>query len=274
MKIYIKDDSSKAVKDQAFQKPSNTRYGVWGTVTDVNSMSHCVDVKLSSGVELKEVPVACTDEWVCEYKDYVSGSRNLPPQGSRVFLLMPTASFESAFVLCSGLSRYEKQHEKAFMADKSERDKKNKVREKVYQGKWKEEYEYETGRYKLISPTESIKIDIKDDDEKEVKVEAFGTELKIDKEGNIDLKAANGKKLNLNGDNFSGLVKADELKAELDKMSSRIDRIIQAINGGAPSTGAADSGAGLKSTMCSILNAPIVKESFSNIKNDKVLHGG
>ncbi|UTY31734.1 hypothetical protein [Treponema putidum] len=272
MKIYIKDNSSKTAKDQAAQKESNKRYGVWGTVTDVNSMSHCVDVKLSSGVELKEVPVACTDEWVCEYKDYVSGSRNLPPQGSRVFLFMPTASFESAFVLCSGLSRYEKQHEKAFMADKSDRDKKNKVREKVFPGKWKEEYEYDTGRYKIISPNESIKIDIKDDDEKEVKVEAFGTELKIDKDGNIDVKVANGKKLNLNGDNFSGLVKADELISQLQKNTAILNGILGTLK--APITEAGNGAPGAFQGALMTAIGALQTGDFSNIKNDKVLHGG
>ncbi|MGF7108265.1 hypothetical protein [Treponema pedis] len=276
MKIILKDKRVGQGLNQASQQKQNARYGSWGVVTDVNSVLNAVTVKLSSGVELKDVPVACFDEWVCENNDknYVSGSRNLPPQGSRVFLFMPTATFEGAFVLCSGLSMYEKEHRKKFMAlSEADRNKKNDEREKVFLGNWKSNYNYKTGSYELISPNENIKLTIKDDTgQQEITIKAFASELKIDKEGNIALKAANGKKISLNGDSFSGLVKADELKTELDKMTVRIDGIINALKTAAVTP--QDGGAAFKTNIVSALTTLVNKENFSNIKNTNVVHGG
>lgn len=275
MVITVKEAGRAKAVNQAAQKAAPMQYGVWGVVTDVNSRTNCVDVRLSSGVILKEVPVACTDEWVCEYKDadYVSGSRNLPPEHARVFLLMPTGTFESAFVLCSGLSRYEKAHEKAFMASSdSERTEKNTVRETVLPGKWKKRYDYQSGGYTLVSPHEKVTLTVHDDSEKqEAGLSAFGTDITIDKDGNISIKAADGKKLSLNGDSYSGLVKADELKTQLDTMTVRIDGIINAIKN-SPVT-PQDGGAAFKAAMVTALSALVNKEDFSKIKNEKVVHG-
>lgn len=275
MQITVVESGVKKAINQAVQKRTPVQYGTWGVVTDVNAKTNCVDVRLSSGVILKEVPVACTNEWVCEYKDagYISGSRNLPPEHARVFLLMPTGTFESAFVLCSGLSRYEKAHEKAFMASSdSERSGKNTVRETVLPGKWKEQYDYQKGSYTLTSPNEKIQLTVHDDNEKqEISFAAFGTDIAIDKAGNISIKAADGKKIALNGDKYSGMVKADVLKQELGKMTARIDGIINAIKSAAVTP--QDGGAGFKSAMIASLSALVNKENFSNIKNEKVVHG-
>ena len=275
MQITVVGSGIKKGINQAAQKASPMQYGVWGVVTDVNAKTNCVDVRLSSGVILKEVQVACMNEWVCEYKDagYVSGARNLPPEHARVFLLMPTGSFESAFVLCSGLSRYEKAHEKAFMAaSDSERTEKNTVREIVLPGKWKSRYDYQTGAYHLASPSEKIHLTVHDDNEKqEVNLAAFGTNIAIDKDGNIIIKAADGKKIALNGDKYSGMVKADELKRERNKMTARIDGIINAIKSAVVTP--QDGGAGFKAAMIASLSTLVNKENFSKIKNEKVVHG-
>jgi hypothetical protein len=259
MKITVVESGIKKGINQASQKASPMQYGVWGVVTDVNAKTACVDVRLSSGVILKEVPVACMNEWVCEYKDvgYVSGARNLPPEHARVFLLMPTGSFESAFVLCSGLSRYEKAHEKAFMAaSDSERTEKNTVRETCLPGKWKSRYDYQTGAYHLASPSEKIHLTVHDDNEKqEAALSAFGTDITIDKNGNIkitghklatsfdgDVKVdiqgnaeINAKgKVHINGKNLEAARKGDKVKVQIPVAS-----VVIAVAGGsgAPAIG-------------------------------------
>ncbi len=77
--------------------------------------------------------------------------------------------------------------------------------------------------------------------------------------------------LELNGTDFGGIVKADELKTQLAKMTTRIDGIINAIKTAAVAP--QDGGATFKTNMIAVLETLINKEDFSNIKNDKVQHG-
>ncbi|QKS92448.1 hypothetical protein [Treponema phagedenis] len=175
-----------------------------------------------------------------------------PPENARVFVLMPTGTFEGAFVLCSSLSMFEKEHQKKFMSTKEQRAEKNVERLRVRPGKWIEKYNYKTGQLELTSSNEKVKIAIADDNnKKEVSVNAFGANITIDKDGNIAVKAATDKKISLNGENLSGIVKADELKTQL-----------------VPN----DGGAALATAMKTVIGT-MVKEDFSNIKNDKVVHG-
>lgn len=78
-------------------------------------------------------------------------------------------------------------------------------------------------------------------------------------------------KLELNGTDFGGIVKADELKTQLAKMTARIDGIINAIQTAAVAP--ADGGATFKTNMVATLATLQNKEDFSQIKNDKVQHG-
>jgi len=88
-----------------------------------------------------------------------------------------------------------------------------------------------------------------------------------------NLKLMPKTEIQLHGDQFEGLVKAPELKTQLDKMTQRIDKLYQAINAGTPATGAPDSGAALASSMKAVIAIPPPTEDFSNIKNDNVKHG-
>lgn len=275
MKVIIKKTSS--LKNQASQKQEPTKYGVWGKVVDVNSITYSVDVELTNGIVLKEVAVANTGEWTCPRetsngKKYIAGERKLPPQGSYVFVLLPTGSFDGAFVLCSGLSHFDDKQKETFLATDTTRNEKNTICETVYQGNWHRTYNYKTGGLTLKSPNEKINISINDDAKNnEIKIEAYGTNIEIDKDGNITIKAKKGANLNLNGDNNSGLVKANELKTQLDKMTARIDGIINALKN-APIT-PEDGGATFKAGIVGTLSGIQAKENFSNIKSKKVMHG-
>jgi hypothetical protein len=77
--------------------------------------------------------------------------------------------------------------------------------------------------------------------------------------------------IELSGNSLGGIVKADELKTQLDKMTARIDGIIDAITNGVPVTDY--SGAGLQSSIVLALQTLIDIENFNHIKNDKVKHG-
>lgn len=273
MRIVIRERSGQVTGQVPLQN-TVPRIGMWGTVTDVDSTRNAVNVRLTGGVLLEDVPVASLDEWICEFKDgdYMSGSRNLPPENARVFVLMPTGTFEGAFVLCSSLSMFEKEHQKKFMSTKEQRAEKNVERLRVRPGKWIEKYNYKTGQLELTSSNEKVKIAIADDNnKKEVSVNAFGANITIDKDGNIAVKAATDKKISLNGENLSGIVKADELKTQLDKMSDRIDKMVNTFNGWVVLPN--DGGAALATAMKTVIGT-MVKEDFSNIKNDKVVHGG
>ncbi|QKS92447.1 hypothetical protein [Treponema phagedenis] len=77
MRIVIRERSGQVTGQVPLQN-TVPRIGMWGTVTDVDSTRNAVNVRLTGGVLLEDVPVASLDEWICEFKDgdYMSGSRN------------------------------------------------------------------------------------------------------------------------------------------------------------------------------------------------------
>lgn len=79
--------------------------------------------------------------------------------------------------------------------------------------------------------------------------------------------------LSINGVGFGGLLKAPELKTELDKMTARIDGIMNAINNGIPAPGASDGGAGLHTSIKTALSSIVDNENFGSIENDTIKHG-
>lgn len=168
--------------------PMGSRYGCWAVVQSVDSKSNSVDVYLDTGVFVGSVPVS-SKEWVRENDEYVSGERNLPPQDSRVFIMMPSGTIDSAFVLCSGFSIYETPHIDAFMAkDDSEKEKKDPVRQRVLPGNWKTEYNHDNGTAKVVSPDEktSFLLDYEPNDP-ELHISLFD-ETKIDAVSGKDMK--------------------------------------------------------------------------------------
>lgn len=75
----------------------------------------------------------------------------------------------------------------------------------------------------------------------------------------------------IRGGDLGGLIKIEDLKSELAKLTARVDDIISAINGGVPV--AADGGAALQTSIKAALALIINKENFTNMENEKVKHG-
>jgi phage gp45-like len=77
--------------------------------------------------------------------------------------------------------------------------------------------------------------------------------------------------LELYGTDAGGVVKAAELKSQLNKLTARVDGIINALKNS--QTAAQDGGAAYKAQIAAALAALVDKEDFSNLESDKVLHG-
>jgi len=73
------------------------------------------------------------------------------------------------------------------------------------------------------------------------------------------------------GADAGGVVKAAELKTQLDKLSARVDGIIDALKNSA--TAVQDGGAAYKAQIAAALAALTDKEDFSGIESEKVMHG-
>jgi len=73
------------------------------------------------------------------------------------------------------------------------------------------------------------------------------------------------------GDQFGGLVKIEELVKNLDKLTARVDGIIDAIKNGVPIP--TDGGAGLQTTIKAALALLVDKEDFTTIENENIKHG-
>lgn len=75
----------------------------------------------------------------------------------------------------------------------------------------------------------------------------------------------------LDGKNYGGVIKVDELRTQLDKLTARVDGIMNALKNSA--TAAQDGGATYKAAIIVALNLLIDKENFFNIASNKVFHG-
>jgi len=73
------------------------------------------------------------------------------------------------------------------------------------------------------------------------------------------------------GTDAGGIVKAKELKTQLEKLSARVDGIIDALKNSIP--GAMDGGVALRTSIVTALTALTDVEDFSNLESEKVLHG-
>ena len=73
------------------------------------------------------------------------------------------------------------------------------------------------------------------------------------------------------GTDAGGVVKAAELKLQLDKMTARIDAVINALQNSP--TAAQDGGSTYKAAIVTALAAIAQKENFGNLESEKVLHG-
>lgn len=139
MKIIIKKGNSN-ISNLHPNLHSNDSYldkriGFWANVKDINPKKNMVSVISDTGILVTGLPIV-SSIWVKEYTNYVSGSRNLPPIGSRVFVLMPTGTISGAFVLCSGFSLGDTNTHTLFSHDESENEECINVNKTVTKSGW------------------------------------------------------------------------------------------------------------------------------------------
>lgn len=75
----------------------------------------------------------------------------------------------------------------------------------------------------------------------------------------------------LNGKDNGGIIKAEELKSQLSKLTARVDALYNALQNS--TVGAQDGGAAYKTNITATLKTVTDKEDFSNIESDKAFHG-
>lgn len=206
------------------QSPLTDRIGFWASVSSVDSTTNRVDVYSDTGVYCTGLPVY-SQEWVNadSDKDYVTGSRNLPPIGARVFVLMPTHTIAGAFVLCSGYAMGEAKTKNLLASedDKQQIKQYSTIKESITQGGWNIKEDYNNGNLSMKSVDENVSIEINLEDNKKLEqkkgitIKAFDYEIVIqpDKKMVINAKSdltlnAGDKKMTLITSKFS--VKSDE----------------------------------------------------------------
>lgn len=90
--------SQAAMQNAGLNAPQGV-FGLWGKVLARHSEDHTVDIRTDREFVLERVPVA-SREWITE-SDPPTGARDLPPEGTYVFMLMPTGQVESGFIIAS-----------------------------------------------------------------------------------------------------------------------------------------------------------------------------
>jgi len=152
------------------------QFGIWGKVNAINSNDNTVDVILDTGVYLNNVPVA-SREWVIYgedvKKDFNAGERDLPPIQARVFVFMPTFTFNDCFIApFSGFNNFDKNISSPFLED----DKQN-IKERITPSGWHITNDYITGSHKAVSLDKETSLEID-----------YGTEDKAKEKPELHLK--------------------------------------------------------------------------------------
>jgi hypothetical protein len=222
MKITVqKRNAETSRSSQHLDRPSpyDKRYGAWGHVADADgdrksaySGDNSVDVVLDMGVCLRHVQVA-SREWVViktvSGADYTTGERDLPPPNARVFVMMPTGTFDDCFVLCSGFAPVDKNDNTPFADDETETK-----RERIRQGGWHTTYDCLTGTYEAASPDGKtcVKIDYGAGEESKEKPELH---LKLFEKTALDVVDEDSANLSV----FDGEVKIEHKKGGSAKVT-------------------------------------------------------
>lgn len=197
--------------------------GCWAYVTAIHSDSLTVDVENYNGFKFYYVPVASM-EWV--NKDGGSGERNLPPIGSRVFILMPTGTIQGGFVLCSGFSFNSVKEREDFKAiNDDDIEKFNNSKKKITNSGWSFEETLKNGNIILTNKEQTITLqfinadDSENNTKKQVLLNAFNTSLVIDAENGISITDKNGNSINATD---SGIKIADKNENIIESSSTSI----------------------------------------------------
>jgi hypothetical protein len=77
--------------------------------------------------------------------------------------------------------------------------------------------------------------------------------------------------VSLRGDQKGGVLIADEMRTQLDRMTARIDGVINALNSSSPDSSTGTFKASLTPLLKTVENLPV--EDWENIENENVKHG-
>jgi hypothetical protein len=189
MKVIINKYSSSYIPQMPDTNSSyDKRIGAWARVHNINSVNNSVDVFLDTGVFLEGVPVA-SREWVRNGADvdldYNTGERDLPPVESRVFVLMPSQTFDDCFVLpISSFNTVDANASSPFLGEGIE-----KIKERITPSKWHVTDNYVTGSHMSVSPDKKTSLEIDYGTEDEPKEDDPELHLKIFDDVKVDILA-------------------------------------------------------------------------------------
>lgn len=208
------------------------RIGFWGYVSKVHSDSLTVDVVSDANCEYRYIQVA-SRQWV--NADDKSGCRDLPSEGSRVFVIKPEKSAANAFVLCSGFGQGEQPELDGFTAESSMQTEVEKANNSTYEKNpagWVTKTDRTNGNIEFTSDDENIKVEIiPESTDKEVKLTAWNNTITINSDG-ITIETQN--KISLSG-NTGIEVDAKTgklgLKNSVADLKSQLDSICNIIQG-------------------------------------------
>lgn len=202
--------------NSGFNAPSGV-YGMWGKVIARHSDDHTVDILTDRGFEIRRIPVA-SREWVTE-GDIPGGGRDLPPEDTYVFMLMPTGQIESAFIIASAFPKTSSAMKDEFLAKDKEAESLS-----VIEGGWKKTYDKSKGDL-LIEDDDSFVLSVKKSEKKTTLTDWNGNTATIDDNG-TKIEDKNGNTITMSA---SGIVVKDLSGNEVEMTAT--GATIKTING-------------------------------------------
>jgi len=216
--------SQSGIQTSGYNTPLGV-YGMWGKVIARHSDDHTVDVLTDRGFEVRRIPVASRD-WVTE-SDPPAGGRDLPPEDTYVFMLMPTGQIESAFIIASAFPRTLSTMKNEFLAGGKEEESFSRI-----EGGWQKTYDKSKGDT-LIEDKDGFTLTVKKSEKKTTVVDWNNNQATIDENG-IAVRDANNNKATMNASgtkiedkngnvitmNASGVIVKDKNGNEVDMQAT------------------------------------------------------
>lgn len=214
--------SQAGLQNSGFNAPLGV-FGLWGKVIARHSEDHTVDITTDRQFVLQRVPVASRD-WVTE-SDPPTGGRDLPPEGTYVFMLMPSGQVEGGFIIASIFPQTLASLKTDFLKDDKEEEAFSRV-----EGGWQKTYDKAKGDL-LVEDDDGFTLKITKSDKKTVVTDWHGNTVTLDSSG-IVVKDTNNNSATLDQ---SGIAIKDKNGNEIDMNAGGVTEKtkVASITGGA-----------------------------------------
>lgn len=175
--IHKKNASSQRFNNSSL---SGDRIGFWATVLNVNSINLTCDIRADRGFRINNVPIL-SKTWVSKNENSITGERDMPPVGARVFCLFFEDDISSSIIIGSGIPSFDSSFDILKGTDDTKIEK-NNTKEVITTSGWTITDNSSTGEILIHNQDNSIVLSL-DQENKTGNIEFYKNTISINSEG-------------------------------------------------------------------------------------------